>query len=113
VFGAIHDPTILPDFPPEAAGQTFRLQVQIGGLSTEIPARGSETLLVALERANLAPPAHCRSGECGWCRSRLVRGQVYVNSKGDGRRAADRHLGYVHPCATWPLSDLEIQVPRS
>ena len=29
----------------------------------------------------------------------------------DGRRAADKKLGYIHPCSAYPLSDLEIETP--
>ena len=65
-----------------------------------------------MERANLAPPSQCRSGECGFCRSLLVSGEVYVLPDSDGRRAADRQFGYIHPCASYPLSDLEVTVPR-
>ena len=50
-------------FPAGVADATFQLRVEIGGQVAEISARGSETVLVAMERANLAPPSRCRSGE--------------------------------------------------
>jgi succinate dehydrogenase/fumarate reductase-like Fe-S protein len=59
----------------------------------------------------IATPANCRSGICGWCHSRLVSGNVYVPKEVDGRRMADLQYGYVHPCSTFPLSDIEIDVP--
>jgi len=37
---------------------------------------------------------------------------VYVNPDSDGRRAADRQFGYIHPCASYPITDLEVTVPR-
>jgi ferredoxin-NADP reductase len=110
-FGEPKDPAALPGYPVEAAGKTFRLTVTIGGKTVEIPASAGETVLVAMERANLAPPSQCRSGECGFCRSRLASGDVYVVPDGDGRRAADRKLGFIHPCSSYPLSDLELHVP--
>jgi ferredoxin len=58
------------------------------------------------------PPSECRSGECGVCRSLLVDGDVYVGPESDGRRAADRRFGYIHPCASYPITDLEVTVPR-
>jgi len=112
VYGAVKDVTERPGFPREVAAETFRLKVHIGGVSIEIPARATEPLLVAIERANLAPPSRCRSGECGFCRTRLVDGDVYVDPEGDGRRAADRQFGYVHLCAAFPITDLEVTVPR-
>ena len=40
-------------------------------------------------------------------------GKVYVPKAVDGRRAADLKFGGIHPCVTFPLSDLEIIVPAS
>jgi ferredoxin-NADP reductase len=112
-FGEVKSIASYPGFPTEKADATFRLKVQIGAAINEIPAKGGETILVAMERANLAPPSQCRSGECGYCRSRLVNGEVFVVPDSDARRAADRQFGYIHPCASYPLSDLEVQVPRN
>jgi ferredoxin len=112
VFGEVKDITESPGFPLEVADETFRLQVRIGGTDVEIPAKATETVLVAMERAGLAVPSQCRSGECGFCRSLLVSGDVYVNPDSDGRRAADKRFGYIHPCASYPITALEIVVPR-
>jgi len=112
VFGELKDVTQSPGFPQQLADETFRLKVHIGGVTTQVPAKATETILVAMERANLAPPSQCRSGECGFCRSRLVSGDVYVSPESDGRRAADKQFGYIHPCSSYPITDLEISVPR-
>jgi ferredoxin-NADP reductase len=104
--------TASPGFPQKVADETFQLKVRIGGVTTKVPAKAVETVLVALERANLAPPSQCRSGECGFCRSLLVSGDVYINPEGDGRRGADKQFGYIHPCSSYPITDLEIVVPR-
>jgi ferredoxin-NADP reductase len=112
VYGELEDVTRSPGFPREVADQTFRLEVHVGGVTTEVPARAVETVLVAMERANLAPPSECRSGECGFCRSLLVDGDVYVNPESDGRRSADRRFGYIHPCSSYPITDIEVTIPR-
>ncbi len=112
VYGEARDVSKAPGFPRSAANKSFELTVRIGGLTTVIPARATETLLVAMERAGLAPPSECRSGTCGVCHALLVAGDVYVNPDGDGRRAADMQYGYIHPCSSYPLSDLELSVPR-
>jgi ferredoxin-NADP reductase len=112
VFGAVKDVVQSPGFPRELAGETFELEVQIGDATANVPARATESVLVAMERANLAPPSECRSGECGYCRAQLVSGEVYVVPDGDGRRAADKHYGYVHACASYPLSNLEVTISR-
>lgn len=112
VFGAVKDVTQSPGFPHQVASKVFQIKVRIGSIVDRIPARATETVLIALEKANLVPPSECRSGECGFCRSLLVSGDVYILPDGDGRRAADKRFGYIHPCATYPLSDLEVAVPR-
>jgi len=112
-FGQVKDIARYPGFPAEAAGKTFALQVHINETHAEIPARATETVLVAMERANLAAPSQCRSGECGFCRSLLLSGEVFVVPESDGRRAADKEFGYFHPCSSYPLSDLEVKVPQS
>lgn len=97
----------------ETGAKTFRAKIWIGGSATTVPARAGESLLVALERANLAPPSRCRTGECGFCRAQLVNGEVLVPPESDRRRAADRELGYVHLCTTYPMGDVELTVPRA
>jgi ferredoxin len=64
-----------------------------------------------MERAGIKAPSRCRSGECGWCRSRLLSGQVFIPEKTDGRRAADVQFGYIHPCSSFPASDVVLDVP--
>ena len=76
-----------------------------------IPALNNETLLSALERAGIKSPSRCKSGSCGFCHSRLINGNYYVKPEHESRRLADLKFGYVHPCCTYPESDMEIDVP--
>ncbi len=112
LFGELEDVTRLPGFPQEVAERTFQLKANIGEVTVDVPAKATEPVLVAMERANLAPPSECRSGECGFCRALLVAGDVYIGPEGDGRRAADKQFGYIHPCMSYPVTDLEITIPR-
>ena len=100
---------------PVAAGETkdtvFTIAVTRtphGEPEKRIPASSSETVLVALERAGLNPPARCRSGECGWCRMKLYSGSVRIAEGNDGLRQGDRKFSYIHTCSSFPTSDLEI-----
>jgi len=111
IFGAPKQPWTLPGYPAEAKGQTYKVTLKQCGKVYELTASADETLLVAFERAGVEAPSLCRSGECGWCRSRLISGTVYVPEKGDGRRWADKEYGYIHPCGSFPTSDLVIEVP--
>ena len=110
MFGAIKDPWAQPGYPQEARGKSFKLKVIRYGEEFEIPASADEPLLVALERAGISAPSRCRSGECGWCRSKLLSGQVFIPEKTDGRRAADIDFNYLHPCSSFPLSDVVMEV---
>ena len=98
------------DFPAETKEKEFKLTVDIRGEKQTVAAKGGETLLWAMEKAGINAPSHCRSGECGWCHSRLVSGDVYIPEDADGRRAADKKFGWIHPCCSYPLSDIEICV---
>jgi ferredoxin-NADP reductase len=110
-YGERKDIASCPGFPVGAVGKTFQMQVHMGGMTVEIPARATETVLVAMERTGLTAPSQCRSGECGYCRSLLMSGDVFVVPDSDGRRAADKQFGFIHPCSSYPLSDLELKVP--
>ncbi len=89
----------------------YQLTVVIRGEEKVIPAKNNETLLESMERAGISAPNHCRSGVCGWCHSLLISGDVYIPEDADGRRAADKKFNWIHPCVTYPLSDIKIEVP--
>lgn len=61
-----------------------------------------------MEQAGIKAPSRCRSGQCGWCHSMLVSGEVFIPDEADGRREADKKFGWIHPCCTYPLSDIEL-----
>ncbi len=113
LFGMIKDPWNQPDYPAEIRGKTFKLTVKQCGKAYEITASADESLLTAIDRAGIAAPSRCRSGECGWCRSKLLEGKVYVPEKTDGRRRADIEFNYIHPCSSFAMSDVVIEVPSS
>ena len=102
-------PTYFREYTADAS-QVFSLRLLALGEETLVPLRADEPVLTAIERAGIAAPSRCRSGECGWCRSRLVSGQVFVPESMDGRRLADAGAGYIHPCSSWALSDLTLEI---
>ncbi len=109
VFGAPVDITRAEGYP-ECEAQTFKLTVVRGIHEDVIEASSRESLAVAMERAGIPNNTRCRSGACGYCRCKLLNGDVFVPSEGDGRRAADKMYGYVHACSAYPLSDCRIKV---
>ena len=111
VFGQAKDITAFDGFPQDVKDKTFSLTVVRGISETVIPAKATESLVVAMERAGIRIDTGCRSGECGFCRTKVLSGQVFVCPESDGRRAADKDLGYFHACATYPVSDVKIKIP--
>ena len=103
--------TALPGYPKGQEKKNYKILVRRGIQADTISASGSESVAVALERAAIPVDTHCRNGECGYCRGRLLSGEIFVSPIGDGRRQMDKEMGWVHPCASWPLSDLEIKIP--
>ena len=104
------DATFCGNLPAEDA-RVFRLTVHIRDQVHTVEARAEETLLTALERAGIPAPNKCRSGGCGYCHSKWLSGAYQIAPGRDGRREADRKFGWIHPCVTYPLSDMEIDIP--
>lgn len=108
--GEYGDPANDENFPKDALGKEFKINILVRGNTYETICSSQQTLLNAMENAGISVPSDCRSGECGWCHSRLISGNVFIPEKADGRRAADKKFNWVHPCSTYPLSDIEIEV---
>ena len=98
-------------YPQEIKGKSFQITVRQGPQEWTIPASADEPVLIAIERAGIKAPSRCRAGECGWCRSRLLEGTVFIPQENELRRWADVHYGYIHPCCSFPTADLVLEVP--
>ena len=105
------DVSTLPGYPKGTETKTFKITVLRGIHEDVIDAAASEPVAVALERAGIAIDTHCRNGECGFCRSHLLEGEIFVSPIGDGRRRMDKEMGWFHACSSWPLTDLKIKIP--
>ena len=88
----------------------YNITVVNRGSETTIKASSNETVLCAFERAGIEVPARCHTGECGFCRSKLVTGKVYIPEGEDKRRIADMQFNFIHPCCCYPESDLVIRI---
>lgn len=109
-YGETDDITCSPLYPKGHEKETFTIKVLFGTDVRTISAKATDTVVVSLEKAGLAPDTHCRSGACGWCRSLLLEGEVWQRPQSNGVRASDRDHGYFHPCSAYPMSDLTIKV---
>ena len=107
VFGPPKDISTEPGWP-ESLSKDTTVTVALRGGPTLSALRG-EPLIVSLERAGIAVPNACRSGECSLCRTKLLSGEVFQPA-GVKVRKSDRQFGYIHACMAYPLTDLEILI---
>ena len=108
--GEYGNPTNDEKYPKDKANKEYKLKVWVRGEAHELTCKSESTLMRAIEQAGIRVTTDCRSGQCGWCHSRLIKGDVYIPEGHDGRRLADKKFGWIHPCATYPLSDIEMEV---
>jgi ferredoxin-NADP reductase len=110
LFGQITHPERYPGYPSECVNKIYNVTVYIKNEKKRLACAASESLMIALERAGIAAPSRCRSGECGFCHSRLLAGNIFIPPSEDKRREADEVFGYIHPCVSFPLGDAELEI---
>ena len=111
IMGVAKDISEIPGYPKDAAGKCYTLTIRQGLSEYTIPASSEESILVAIERAGIVAPSRCRAGECGWCRSKVISGEYFAPEENESRRYSDRVTDNIHPCVTFPLGDMVIEVP--
>lgn len=75
-----------------------------------IKCQENESILSALEKNNIKAKSKCRNGKCGYCRTLLIWGNIKVDEGLDNRRKIDILNNYIHPCITYPTSDITIKI---
>lgn len=112
MFGEFHNPASQEDYPSEVP-ETVKITVTIQDETYTVEAKTGDSVMQSLEKNGIAVPARCRSGECGFCHSHLLSGKVYVPKNLEYRRLADYKFGCIHPCCSFPLTDLVMDVPAA
>ena len=112
MFGEFHDPQSQDDYPTDVPA-TVQITVTIQDETKTVTGRSCDSVMQTLEKNGIAVPARCRSGACGFCHSHLLSGSVYVPKQLEYRRLADEQFGCIHPCCSFPLTDLVLQVPAA
>ncbi len=110
MFGEFHNPASQEDYPDNVP-ETVKITVTIQSETQTVEGSSADTVLQILEKNGISAPARCRSGECGFCHSHLLSGKVYVPKHLEYRRLADFKFDCFHPCCSFPLTDLVIDVP--
>lgn len=72
--------------------------------------KDNETILSAFERNSVPSAAKCKVGECGYCRCKLIEGNVEtINIQSvDSLRQADKKYNFIHPCRSFARSNLTL-----
>ncbi len=112
MFGEFHNPSTQDDYP-DGVPETVKITVTIQDKTYILKGSSNDSVMQTIEKFGLAVPARCRSGECGFCHSHLISGKVYVPKALEYRRLADYKFGCIHPCCSFPLTDIEINVPAA
>lgn len=110
MFGEFHNPKSQADYP-DSVPATVQITVTIQDETKTVTGSTDDSVLQILEKNGISAPSRCRSGECGFCHSHLISGKVYVPKNLEYRRLADFKFNCIHPCCSFPLTDLFINVP--
>lgn len=111
--GEFHNPKEAEDYPAGPVPESVTIHVTVCGKSHTIQASTNDSILRSLEKNEIAAPSRCRSGECGWCHTRLIKGKIFSPKSIEHRREADFLYGYIHLCCSFPLTDIDIDVPNA
>lgn len=75
----------------------------------------TEPILNSLERKKelgLEINNSCRSGACALCRTKLVSGKVFIPPEVIIREI-DQEFGFIHPCVSYPLTDIHLDLTQT
>jgi ferredoxin-NADP reductase len=86
-----------------ARGESFRMRLARSARAIDVAP--GQTLLEAAEQAGANIEFSCRSGVCGTCRTRLVRGDVEDEGALD---RSERDEGWILPCVATARGDCEL-----
>lgn len=105
---------VIPEDPTQFAGWPKNVSSDILYTITLTDGRSfracaADTILQALEKNGIVVHNSCRSGECSTCRTKLVDGKVFHPGT-EMLRKADMRFGYIHPCVTYPISDITLLI---
>ena len=112
MFGEFHNPASQADYP-QGVPETVKITVKCQDEVFTVEGSTGDSVVQILEKGKIAVPTRCRSGECGFCHSHLLKGKIYVPKKLEYRRLADYKFDCFHPCCSFPLTDLEIEIPAA
>ncbi|NVM46712.1 MAG: hypothetical protein HWN79_17535 [Candidatus Lokiarchaeota archaeon] len=116
-FGVPEDITKVIGWPQELKSSnkiqiTVDYRTNTGNEKIKFEALCSEPILNSVERSmkNKVKVANaCRSGECALCRTRMISGKIFVPPEVKIREV-DSNFGFIHPCISYPITDIHLDL---
>lgn len=116
-YGVPDDVTEIIDWPKDiTASNNIKITIDFiqhgKKVKKTIQASCVEPLLNSLEREKdlgIIINTGCRSGACALCRTKLVSGKIFMLPEVT-MREIDESYGYIHPCVSYPLTDIHIDL---
>jgi len=104
---AAYRPALRPSCRIAGRGMSFEVRIVQVGRIVEVPPRA--TILAAARDAGVDYPFGCQSGNCGACKSRLVRGDVTLDDYSEFALSDDeRACGLILACRAVPRGNCEV-----
>ena len=89
----------------------YQLLIKTNPTSVKIHSNEGEILLDVLLQNGIKHPYSCRSGACGTCRCKLLKGKIsMIEYSQSALRDEERNQGFILACRTKPQSDLVIEL---
>lgn len=96
---------VLPEYQ-SAQDLKFVMTVVINNEKFTADCYSNKTIVTSLEEAGIYIPSSCHDGTCGLCKTELLKGEVKIIK--DHRTKAQKEYNIIHPCITYPMSDITI-----
>ena len=104
---SVHYEKLYTEYKPEKE-KIYNVKVVMKDKTTKITCSNQETLLTAMEKNGIKAPSLCTVGDCGFCRSVLLDGNVKM--VGASLKKAEVQNDFIHPCVAYPDSDIVLRV---
>lgn len=85
-----------------------KFKITFNKLGKTIECAPEQTILAAGKASGLMLPFGCSQGICGTCKSKKLSGEALMFHQG-GIRESEIEQGFILPCCSKPLSDIEIE----
>ena len=104
---SVHYENFYIDYNPSNI-ETYELKVILKNDFVLATCKSNVTLLESMEQAGIKAPSSCRVGVCGFCRSVLLEGKIKMIGSNMNKAVLDND--YIHPCVTYPESDIVLRL---